>query len=153
MLNRSTIAVRAGVVLIIAVLALAGCGLLNQTSGGGTAPDVAEGAVLGQIVTAKSIGDHNAPVDQASTFSAAQGRIYVVAEAQQIDPGTTMFARWSRDGQPFEDSELLKANQAYQDTYIEFHLEPVSGNFDPGQYKVQIFVNGNPSKEAAFSVQ
>jgi len=153
MLNRITSTMRVGLVLSIMALSLAGCGLLNQTSDSGTAPDAAQGAVLGQVVTAANIGDHNAPVNPASSFSASQDRIYVVAEAQQIDQGTTMFARWSRDGQPFEDSELVKANQAYQDTFIEFHLEPVSGNFDPGQYKVQIFVNGNPSKEAAFSVQ
>jgi hypothetical protein len=29
----------------------------------------------------------------------------------------------------------------------------VSGNFDPGQYTVQLFVNGNPDKQATFTVQ
>jgi hypothetical protein len=151
MLNRITIVVRTGLVLTMLFLSLGGCGLLNQSSS--TAPDAAQGAVLGRTVTAEGIGDHNAPVNETSTFKASDDRIYVVAEAQSIDPGTILFARWSRDGQPFEDSPELKANQAYQDTFVEFHLEPVSGDFDPGQYKVQLFVNGNPAKEAAFSVQ
>jgi hypothetical protein len=153
MLNRVIIAARAGLVLLIAVLALSGCSLLNQTSGAGPASGTTQGAVLGPAVTAENIGDHNAPVNETHTFSASQDRIYVVAQAQQIDSGTTMFARWSRDGQPFEDSQEITANQSYQNTYIEFHLEPVKGDFDPGQYNVQIFVNGNPDTQATFTVQ
>ena len=151
MLNRTTIAMRTGLVLTMLFLSLGGCGLLNQSSSTGT--DVAQGAVLGRTVTAAGIGDHNAPVDETSTFNASDDRIYVVAEAQSIDPGTVLFARWSRDGQPFEDSPELKANQAYQDTFVEFHLEPVSGDFNPGQYNVQLFVNGNPSQQASFTVR
>jgi hypothetical protein len=153
MLNRAIVVARAGLVLLILTLGLSGCGLLNQTSGAGPASSATQGAVLGPAVTAENIGDHNAPVNEARTFSASQDRIYVVAQAQQLDSGTTMFARWSRDGQPFEDSQEITANQSYQNTYIEFHLEPVNGNFDPGQYNVQIFVNGNPDTQAAFTVQ
>jgi hypothetical protein len=90
---------------------------------------------------------------ETNAFDASSARIYAVAEAQKIDAGTSMFARWSRHGQPFEDSEPVKANREYQNTFVEFHLEPVSGNFDPGQYTVQIFVNGNPDKQANFTVQ
>jgi hypothetical protein len=150
MLNRITIAVRTGMVLTMVFLSLGGCGLLNQSS---SSTDVAQGAMLGRTVTAESIGERNAPVNETSTFSASDDRIYVVSEAQSIDPGTILFARWSRDGQPFEDSPELKANQAYEDTFVEFHLEPVSGDFDPGQYNVQIFVNGNPSQQASFTVR
>jgi len=149
MLNRIIIAARGGLVLLLVMVTLSGCGLLNQTSGAGTT----QGAVLGQAVTAENIGDHNAPVNETQTFSTSQDRIYVVAQAQQIDSGTRMFARWSRDGQPFEDSQEITANQSYQNTYVEFHLEPVKGNFDPGQYNVQIFVNGNPDTQTTFTVQ
>src|SRR5215468_10609071 len=152
MLNRIIIAARGGLVLLLVMVMLSGCGLLNQTNGTGGA-GTTQGAVLGPAVTAENIGDHNAPVNETHTFSTAQDRIYVVAQAQQIDPGTRMFARWSRDGQPFEDSQEITANQSYQNTYVEFHLEPVKGNFDPGQYNVQIFVNGNPDTQTTFTVQ
>ena len=134
-------------------LVLSGCSLTNQV--GSSQPDTSpsQGAVLGQLVTTEQIGQRNAPVNETTAFSAASDRIYAVAEAQRIDPGTSMFARWSRDGRPFEDSQPVTANQQYQNTYVEFHLEPVSGNFDPGQYTVQIFVNGNPDKQATFTVQ
>ena len=151
MLKRLPMATRAGVLLALLALVLSGCGLLNQTTGGQSG--TAQGAVLGQLVTAEGIGQRNAPVNETNNFSADQNRIYAVAEAQRIDAGTSMFARWSRDGRPFEDSQPVTANQTYQNTYVEFHLEPVQGNFDPGQYTVQIFVNGNPDKQANFTVR
>jgi hypothetical protein len=153
MAKHISIAVRAGLILLAMTLSLSGCSLFNRTSDTQTGPSAAQGAVLGRVVTAQQIGERNAPVDETSTFDASQDRIYVVAEAQQIDSGTSMFARWSRDGKPFEDSQPLTANQAYQNTFVEFHLEPVQGNFDPGQYTVQIFVNGNPDKQATFTVR
>jgi hypothetical protein len=131
-------------------LVLAGCGLFNQQT---TSTQPAGGAVLGQLTTAQQIGQGNAPVSETTTFSSSQDRIYAVAQAARIDAGTSMFARWSRDGQPFEDSQPVTANKAYQNTYVEFHLEPVQGNFDPGQYTVQIFVNGNPDKQTNFTVK
>jgi len=114
---------------------------------------VTQGAVLGQIVTAEGIGTNNAPVQETNSFSSSQDYIYAVVKANQIDPGTTMFARWSRDGKPFEDSSELKADKAYKDTYVEFHLENLKDRMEPGDYSVQIFVNGNPAKQTDFTVK
>jgi len=153
MLKRLPTGIRAFALLAMMALLLSGCGLFNQTTSTQPSGGAAQGALLGQVVTTTGIGQRNAPVDETTTFNASEDRIYVVAQAQQIDAGTSMFARWSRDGQPFEDSQPVTANQNYQNTYVEFHLEPVQGNFDPGQYTVQIFVNGNPDKQANFTVQ
>ena len=153
MRKRRSITVRAGVLLALLALTLSGCSLFNQISGNQGGSGATQGAALGQIVTAEGIGQRNAPVNETNTFSPSQDRIYAVAEAQRIESGTSMFARWSRDGQPFEDSQPVTANQTYQNTYVEFHLEPVQGNFDPGQYTVQFFVNGNPDKQANFTVR
>jgi len=147
--KRISFGTRAGVILTLLALALAGCSLFNQTTSG----QQSQGAVLGRVVTAEGITQNAAPVNETNSFSASQDRIYVVAEAQRIEPGTSMFARWSRDGRPFEDSQPVTANKLYENTYVEFHLQPVKGNFDPGQYNVQIFVNGNPEKQATFNVQ
>jgi hypothetical protein len=148
-----SIGVRTLALLAFLALALAGCSLTNQVDSSQPNPSASQGAVLGQVVTAEQIGQRNAPVNETSAFSASSDRIYAVAEAQRIDPGTSIFARWSRDGRPFEDSQPVTANQEYQNTFVEFHLEPVSGDFDPGQYTVQFFVNGNPDKQATFTVR
>jgi len=144
--------------LLLVALFVSGCSLFNTSSGAQTpsAPSTAtSGAELGKIVTAESIdtANHNAPVNETSTFNSLNQAIYAVVEAQRIDAGTTMFARWSRDGKPFEDSDEIKADKQYQNTYVEFHLEPTNKAIDPGSYTVQVFVNGNPAKQANFTVQ
>jgi hypothetical protein len=153
MRQRLSIVVRSLALLGLLALVLSSCSLTNQVGSNQPNTSASQGAVLGRLVTAEQIGQSNAPVNETNAFSAASDRIYAVAEAQRIDPGTSMFARWSRDGRPFEDSQPVTANKEYQNTFVEFHLEPVSGNFDPGQYTVQIFVNGNPDKQASFTVQ
>src|SRR6476660_379178 len=118
MLNRLSITIRAGVLLALLALTLVGCSPFNQTSGNQSGSRTTQGAVLGQIVTAAGIGQRNAPVNATDSFTTSQDRIYAVAEAQRIDSGTSMFARWSRDGRPFEDSQPVTANQTYQNTYV-----------------------------------
>ena len=148
---------RAGIVLLLVALFVSGCSLLNSSStqSPNTPSGATAGAELGQLVTAESIdtANHNAPVNQTTTFNRLNQAIYAVVEAQRIDAGTTLFARWSRDGKPFEDSTEVKADKQYQNTYVEFHLEPTNKAIDPGSYTVQVFVNGNPAKQANFTVQ
>ena len=152
-MRQLSIAARMLALLAFLALIVSGCSLTNQVDSSQPNTGASAGAVLGRLVTAEQIGQNNAPLNETNAFSASSDRIYAVAEAQQIDPGTSMFARWSRDGRPFEDSQPVTANKSYQDTYVEFHLEPVQGTFDPGQYTVQIFVNGNPDKQANFTVR
>jgi hypothetical protein len=143
---------RAAALLLLIAMFASGCGLFNSGTGNQATP---QGAELGRIVTAESIDTtkNNAPINETNTFSSSQKAIYAVVEAQRIDPNTTMFARWSRDGRPFEDSAPVTANKQYQNTYVEFHLQPVNKPFDPGNYTVQIFVNGNPATQTNFTVR
>jgi hypothetical protein len=152
-MTRVMTGLRAAALLLLVALAVAGCSLFNQNTGStGSATD--QGAILGQIVTAEQIDPAtNAPVNTTNTFSAEQPVIYAVVQAQRIEAGTSMFARWSRDGQAFEDSEPVRANQLYENRYVEFHLESTRQQIDPGNYTVQIFVDGNPSQQTSFTVQ
>lgn len=138
----------------LAVLVMLGCGLFNSAASERTAEnrELTQGARFGNVVMAEGIGDRNAPVNVTNTFSDSQDYIYVVAEAEHIDAGTTMFARWLRDGQPFEDSTEITADRDYDNTYVEFHLENLTGQMEPGDYSVQLFVNGNPATEVEFTV-
>lgn len=112
------------------------------------------GVQLGEVVTAGAIGEGNAPQDIRNTFSTGDPIIFVVAQAASVDAGTTVFARWSRDGTPLEDTAPLTADRLYTDTYIEFHIEPANGTqFQAGEYSVQIYVNGNPGPSTTFSVR
>jgi hypothetical protein len=151
-MNRST-AVH-GVLLAMLALLLAGCGLF-----GGAAREreqeneaITEGVRLGRVVMAEGIGNENAPVEETDTFDSSQDFIYLVAEAEYIEEGTSLFARWLRDGEPFEDSSEITADRDYEDTYIEFHLENLESQMEEGDYSVQLFVNGNPVEEVEFTV-
>lgn len=116
-----------------------------------TATDSVE---FGDVVTAAAIGSGNEPQQVRSEFSLDNDPIiYVVAEVQRVDAGTTLFSRWSRDGDVFEDSPSITADEEYTDTYLEFHIEPIEGEFEPGDYTVQIYVNGNPGPSTEFTVE
>lgn len=143
------------VTLALTALLLAGCGLFGgaQRERQRENEAITQGVRLGRVVTAQGIGERNAPVEETGTFSASQDFIYVVAEADYIEAGTTMFARWSRNGEPFEDSSELTADRDYSDTYIEFHLQNLENRMETGDYSVQLFVNGNPVETVDFQVE
>jgi hypothetical protein len=117
------------------------------------APIVA-GVDLGDVVMAKGIGENNKPISPTSTFSTSEDIIYVVAYAKRIDSGTSLYARWSYEGTPFEDTPVITADKTYTDTYVEFHIEPTKiGVLKAGNYTVKIYVNGNPVKTVSFKLQ
>lgn len=149
--------------LLTIALFLMACGVcscgnpIEELLGGGsnvpenTATDSVD---FGDVVTAAAIGEGNSPQQVRNDFSATNDPIiYVVAEVQRVDAGTTLFSRWSRDGNVFEDSPTITADQEYTDTYLEFHIEPIEGSFEEGDYTVQIYVNGNPGPSTEFTVE
>jgi hypothetical protein len=134
---------------------LSACGLFKDSAGEREEENAAitQGADLGEIVMAEGVGANNSPVEVTDTFSSSQDFIYVVAEADRLDAGTTMFARWYYEDEPFEDSTAVTADRDYQDTYVEFHLENLTSDMEEGNYSVQLFVNGNPVETVEFTVQ
>lgn len=139
---------------LIALLA-SGCALFNTAARERQQENqpLTKGVTFGQVVTAEGIGENNRPLQTTDTFSSSQDFIYVVAEADHIDEGTTMFARWFRDGEPFEDSSTITADRDYNNTYVEFHLENLQSRMEKGEYSVTLFVNGNPTETAEFTVE
>jgi hypothetical protein len=140
--------------LLLLMLVLSACSFgLNRNAEPTPNPNFG-GTALGDIVTAGAIGGQNEPRDERDTFSTDDPIIYAVAEATRIEPGTAVFARWTRNGEPFEDSPTITSDQLYEDIYIEFHIEPTGGTaLVPGDYSVQFYVNGNPGPSTDFTVQ
>jgi hypothetical protein len=141
--------------LLAALVFMTGCSLIDTNIGDFQADnsDVTSGAEFRSIVMAERIGAGNQPVDVTYQFDSSQRYIYVVLEADYIQAGTTMFARWYFEGQPFEDSTQLTADRDYRATYVEFHLENLTGRMQDGDYSVEIFVNGNSVVEEEFEVR
>lgn len=122
----------------------------SEPSGSQPAP-----ARIGQVVTAASVeANSNRPIDVTTTFAQNTPIIYMVAEVQEIEPGTTVFARWSRNGQPFEDTSTITADRRYTNTFLEFHIQPKDPSaLPPGDYSVTLYVNGNPYETVNFTVR
>jgi hypothetical protein len=154
------------IVFAVCALLLGGGNLLRGLGGSSpvvTQPDTGAPVIIndntninsaqfGRIVTSRTIGEGNQPVDTTSRFSTSDRAIYAVASGY-VPSGTAIFARWSRDGVPFEDTNEIVADRTYDNTNIEFHISPTNGaGFQPGNYTVQFFVNGNPGPQAQFTV-
>ena len=140
--------------LVVITTLLTGCGLFGgaQAEREQQNEQVTQGVDLGSIVTAEGIGNDNRPVSETDTFDSSQDYIYVVAEIDFLEEGTTLFARWYRDDEPLEDSSEITADQDYRDTYLEFHLENLENRFEEGDYRVEILANGNVVGEADFQI-
>ncbi|HUS16374.1 MAG TPA: hypothetical protein VM536_15360 [Chloroflexia bacterium] len=123
--------------------------------GGGFVPSGSSSTPrLGTVTMTSSVGDKNKPGAAMSIFPANSPIVYAVVQGVDIPAGSTYFARWVRDGQPFEDTTQITADKRYQDTYIEFHIQPNQGQALPtGNYEVQIFANGNPALTSRFVVR
>jgi hypothetical protein len=132
-------------------LAVIGGALVFLAACSRTMPD--SSVTFGKIVTAANVDANNAPTALANTFSPSQKTVYVVAEAKQVAPGTKLAASWTRDGTPVQVSDEVVASQGYHDSNIEFHLNAGADGFTPGNYKVQLLVNGQPGPSADFSVK
>lgn len=114
--------------------------------------DQSVGAVQwGPVVTARAIGDKNVPLNTTKQFTTSDPVIYAVAQAT-VPANARIFARWSRDGSPVEDTTEIVSDRAYQNTYIEFHIAPQGKALPPGNYTVQFFVDGNPGPQAQFTI-
>lgn len=142
--------------LLCCLLALAACqfSLPNPLSRGDDNTSSGDGPTMQieQVVTAGAVGEGNNPLDVRSTFSPNDPVIYVVALARDVTVGTTVQTRWSHAGVLFEDSPPIVAEGEYPETYIEFHIRPAEGGFEPGSYAVQFFINGEPGPTARFDV-
>lgn len=152
---KETFTIRRTLYFLVIAMFMLGCGFFGSAAQERQEDNqrVFGGTQLGEVVMAEGVGSQNAPVGVTDNFSSSQDYIYVVAEAERIEAGTTFFARWSRDGEPFEDSSEVTADRDYENTYVEFHLENLTDRMDEGDYAVQIFVNGNPAKEVEFTVE
>jgi hypothetical protein len=107
----------------------------------------------GELVTAKGVGQSNAPVDPTTVF-APNDTIYAVLELIHFPSGHSAFARWYRDGTAIEDTSELTADRDYSNVYLEFHLFSTTGTgLQVGSYEVQFFIDGQPGPSTRFEVR
>jgi hypothetical protein len=116
--------------------------------------EIDRGTQLDQAVMSRSIGEKNRPTDVTSSFDYWDEVLYCVVHADRIEEGDRLYARWSFEGEAFEDTPEITADREYVDTYVEFHIVPDDfGTLDVGDYSCKIFVNGNPAQTVEFEIR
>jgi hypothetical protein len=105
---------------------------------------------LTDIVTSENVGNDDCAVGVTSTFSASAQQIYVVATALNIQPGTTIVSRWQVGGQEIvhDFTPDFEINQ----NCIWFFIDQVDTTFTPGNWNVQLEINGSAVGTATFSI-
>lgn len=113
-----------------------------------------DGIELGPVVATSNLDRNGCAVDTVSTFPAGTDMIYVVAEDSEIAQGTDVFVRWYYEGQVYEESEEITADQNYTSTCIGFSLEADTINqLREGDYEAEFIINGNPANTVDFVIQ
>jgi hypothetical protein len=126
----------------------------DAARGAGNGSVTVVGLNLGQVIMTSAIDNANRPTAVTNTFATTAPAIYAVVPGVNVPAGSSLFARWLRDGQFFEDSSAITAPQAYTNTFIQFTLQPKAGQtLPPGAYTVQIFGNGVQRTSAQFTVR
>lgn len=113
-------------------------------------PTPGGGAALTNIVMSENVGSDDCAVGATSTFSTSAQQIYVVATALNIQPGTTIISRWRVGGQ--EIVHDFTPNFEINQNCIWFFIDQVDTTFTPGNWNVQLEINGAPVGTVNFSI-
>ena len=117
--------------------------IIRGDSGRSFSPVYADGTgvAITRFASAFSTDADGCPVDETSTFRRSEDVSVFAIGAFPRD--TTVFARMYYDGVPIEDTDMLTADQHYDDVCVYFVFEPTVGAevFDRGPYTIEFFVN------------
>lgn len=110
------------------------------------ATDTPAPAGLYNIVTARGVGANDCALAPVSSFTTADTSIYVVATASNIAPGTLLASRWFLEGSEVITHDFTP-DFAINQNCIWFYIDPTETTFTPGNWTVQLEVNGQPAGE------
>lgn len=135
-------------------LATAGaCNRDTEDTGAGTgtaATTPANTVSAGEIRLGNAIGADKRVTNETADFRPTE-TIYASVATTGIAPNATLVARWTyQDGQVVStDSISIAPNSA---EYTEFHISN-PGGFPPGDYKLEVFMNGQSVGTKDFDIE
>jgi hypothetical protein len=102
-------------------------------------PETQQGT-LSDVVMASGVGQDDCAVNLTNQFGTDADRIYVVAVATGIDPGTTLSSRWQRADLEVTRFEFTP-DFAINGACIWFFADQTDFDFIPGSYSVTLYIN------------
>lgn len=109
--------------------------------GGAGAPVTNTAPALANIVMATGVGQDDCAVGVTSVFSTTSERIYVVATAYNIQPGTLILSRWFQEGRQVVTHDFTP-DFPINDACIWFFIDQTDVPFTPGNWAVDLEING-----------
>lgn len=97
------------------------------------------------VMTAENVGENDCAIGQMSSFSSSAERIYVSATAANITPGTVLGSQWFDATNALLVSHDFTPDFEINDSCIWFFVDQTDFPFAPGNYAVQLTINGAAS--------
>jgi hypothetical protein len=104
----------------------------------------ATGPRLVDPVLARGVNDNDCAINSQTSFANTTPAIYVVATALDFPTGTTVTAQWSREG-TVQGSYDIPFDFEINNACIWAFIDQTDFAFTPGNWSVQLLVNGSPS--------
>ncbi len=101
-------------------------------------------AVLYNAVMAEGVGENDCALAAVGSFAPTVEAIYVVATANNIQPGMKLSSIWYREGQQIVLHEFTPDFGINQNC-IWFFIDQTDTEFLPGAYTVQLAIDDQPS--------
>jgi flagellar basal body-associated protein FliL len=125
----------------------------DTTVSGDIITDFSSTYTLQNITTAREINSAGCPAEGEITDQfEPTDRIYLVAENSDVVSGTALFARLYFEGDAIEDTSEMVADRDYNNICVNLWFESAEG-FAPGEYTIELFVNGNSTTQVKFEVE
>lgn len=118
---------------------------------------VSTNTFITDVVMATDVNDDTyEPIGVTDTFGTSQSIFHCVVALKDAPENTNIKSIWSvvnvegvENGYVMGETELTASGSGY----VKFSFEPSNGSLPPGDYQVQILVNGNPERAVTFSVK
>lgn len=137
----------AGIVTMLAAVAIAGC---NHSSRDNTTGTTGRGIEVEEIDIGRSLNADKSIGDNTTSFKPTD-TIYLSIKTEGSAASAQLRTRWLfSDGQVVDESSQTIAPTGEART--EFHIAKPDG-FPPGKYKAEVLLNGQPAGAKEFEVE
>ena len=99
-------------------------------------------ATFVQATTATTVSnDTGCAQDSVTNFETTEDQIFMVTVARNVEPGTTFYTRWLRQGGTSFETVSWTPEEFFEEVCIWFYIEPSDLTFQAGSWSVELVVN------------
>ena len=116
-------------------------------------PTPQSGASFVQATTATAVDDDDGCAeDSTDVFETNEDQIFMVTVARNVQPGTTFYTRWRPQNGGTFDTVSWTPDEFFDEVCIWFYIGPDDLIFQPGNWTVELVVNGLAAVSRTFQI-